>query len=350
MNFNAEMNFTDSAGRKIINRRIFALGGPTCSGKTGMAIALAQSLGGQIISADSRQIFRHMTIGTAKPSSRELSLVPHHLIDIVNPDQEFTVSDFQLRAMEIICSIPLSVPVFVVGGTGLYLRSIIEGLAHLPGPDQDFRDRMEKIDSKELHALLEAKDPVRAGEVHPRNKKRIIRSLEIIEATGRPFSENISGVRIDTGLVSMQVALTWNRETLYRRIDERVCEMMDQGFVQEVRKLLQMGYGRDLNSMTSIGYRQIIDHIEGNVNLQDTLESIQKETRNFARRQLTWFRGDSQWKWFDLSQDGFDVTLNKLSVMAKDFFRAEGGSGQHPINPGPPPGPAQGGIDAEKNI
>lgn len=268
--------------------------GPTAVGKSELALHVAAQLGGEIVSADSRQIYRYMDIGTAKPTPAEQALVRHHLIDVVDPDQEYTLVSFQrdaYRAIDDILSrgkIPL-----LVGGTGLYVKAVVEGLAipQVP-PDTAFRERMEDLARREgqetLHRQLETVDPTAARKIDRRNVRRVIRALEVFHVTGRPISD-LQSARPPAYQVFI-VGLTCDRVELYRRIDERVDKQIENGLVEEVARLTALGYGYELPSMSGLGYRQVGMYLRGEIDLPTAIQLTKHETHRFARQQYTWFR------------------------------------------------------------
>jgi len=270
--------------------------GPTAVGKSELALRLAEEFDGEIVSADSRQIYRYMNIGTAKPTSAEQSLVPHHLIDIVDPDQQYTVADYQKDAYRAIADILARgrVP-FLVGGTGLYVKAVVEGLVipRVP-PDPVLRRRLEELAEREgpetLHRELETVDPTAARNIDPRNVRRVIRGIEVFHITGKPIS-TLQRVQPPPYRV-LTIGLTCDRATLYRRIDERVDKQIAEGLVEETKRLVAMGYGYDLPSMSGLGYRQIGAYLRGEMDLPSAIQLIKNETHRFARQQYTWFRLD----------------------------------------------------------
>lgn len=284
---------------------VVAIIGPTAVGKSELAFSLAQTLDGEIVNVDSRQSYRYMDIGTAKPSLEERRAIPHHLIDIVDPDEAFSLALYQslaYRAIEDIqqrSKLPL-----LVGGSGLYMWSLIENwqIPQVP-PDPEFRRHMEEraaragIDS--LYQQLLRIDPAAAKKIDPRNVRRVIRALEVCQVTGSPFSQlqRKKSPRFETLLLG----LTANRDELYRRIDQRVDDMIKQGFVEEVKGLLDKGYGFELPAISSVGYKQIGRFIQGEVDLPTAIQQIKFETHRFARHQYAWFRlDDPSIHWFDI--------------------------------------------------
>ena len=272
--------------------------GPTAVGKTALALALAQALEGEIVSADSRQIYRHMDIGTAKPTPTERARVPHHLLDVVDPDQTLTMWEYQELANAAIHAIHLrgNLPM-LVGGTGQYITALIEGWTtpRVP-PNPEFRAELEAFAAENgcetLHIRLRQLDPAAADAIDYRNVRRVIRALEVIDATGQPFSEQRR--KNPPAYDVQQYGLTMERERLYARADQRVDDMLAQGFLDEVRRLLDMGYSRNLPAMSGLGYAELVAHLLDGVPLDEVITNTKMATHSFIRRQGTWFRGHDQ--------------------------------------------------------
>lgn len=278
------------------NPPLIAIVGPTAAGKTALSIQLALALDGEIVSADSRQIYRGMDIGTAKASPAERALVPHHLLDLVSPAEALSVAEYQRLAYAAIADIHRRgrLP-FLVGGTGQYVRAVIGGWS-IPAvpPQPELRAELEAFAKAEgaaaLHARLAALDPVAAARIDYRNIRRVIRALEVCTVTGRPISElqrkSPPPYRV------FQLGVTRPRHELYARIDARVDQMIAQGLVAEVEALAAAGFGWDLPAMTGLGYRQIGQYLRGEISLAEAIARIKKETRRFVRQQYNWFRLD----------------------------------------------------------
>jgi len=300
----------------ILSPRLVAIVGPTGIGKSRLAIRLAQTFNGEIVSADSRQVYRHMNIGTAKPTPQELSLVPHHLIDIIKPDEDFSLAQYQQLAYRAIEDIQQrSKLALLVGGSGLYVWSVVEGwgIPQVPS-DLEFRHSLERkaiaVGKDKLYQELTQADPVAAQRIDPRNVRRIIRALEVYRNTETPFSQlqykqaPLFGILI-TGL-------TADRAELYRRVDLRVDEMVEQGLVAEVKKLVEMGYDFSLPAMSGIGYKQIGMFLRGELTLAAATQQIKFETHRFVRHQYSWFRlKDDRIHWFDI-QNKVDSGITAL--------------------------------------
>lgn len=271
-------------------KKVIAIAGPTASGKTKLAIDIAKSVDGEVISADSRLVYKGFNIATAKPTIEEMQGIPHYMIDIVEPEYDFSVADFKDRAKVLIDEITAQgkVPI-VAGGTGLYFRILLENF-ELPKIEcnPNLRTELEKISNEELYNELKEKDPVYAEKVHPNNKVRLVRVLEVIRTLNKPFSEAI-------GLKEPEYDVEWifpkieSREVLYDRINRRVDMMIDMGVVEETKQLLER-HGRIKNLVCTIGYQEIIKYLDGVCSLEDAIEELKMNTRRYAKRQLTWFR------------------------------------------------------------
>ncbi len=277
--------------------------GPTAVGKTELAIQLAEQLTGEIISADSRLFYRGMDIGTAKPSAEEMARVPHHLIDIVNPDETLSLAVFQQKARDLISAIHTrsNLP-FLVGGTGQYIRAVTEGWTPPEvTPDEKMRNALENMKEERglewLHDRLRVLDSESAEKIDARNYRRTIRALEVIFTTGRKFSEQRG--QGDSPYHLITVGLIRPREELYRRVDERIDLMFANGFIDEVKGLLDQGYSPTLPSMSAIGYRECVRVIKGELSTEQAKVEMKRITRVFVRRQANWFKeSDPQIKWF----------------------------------------------------
>jgi len=284
---------------------LFALVGPTAVGKTALAIELARRFDGEIVSADSRQIYRGMDIGTAKPTCEEQARAPHHLIDIVAPDEPYTLADYQAQAYAAIDGIlARGKQPFLVGGTGLYVRAVVEGLRipRVP-PNEELRAQLALEDGAALYERLRALDPDAAARIDPRNVRRTIRALEVCLTTGAKFSE--LGRASPPSYPVTQVGLTLPRPELYARIDARVEQMMADGLVAEVEALAAQRYDWELPSMSGLGYREIGAYLRGEVSLDEAVANIKRDTRDFVRRQYAWFRlKDERIHWFENAQVG----------------------------------------------
>ncbi|NLL82115.1 MAG: tRNA (adenosine(37)-N6)-dimethylallyltransferase MiaA [Tissierellia bacterium] len=290
-----------------MKNKLFIIMGPTAVGKTSISIELARRLKGGIISADSMQIYKYMNIGTAKITKDEMKDIPHYMIDIINPDEEFTVSNYKEMATnyikEINCRNKLPI---VVGGTGLYINSLVYNL-NFTGvePNEKIRERYESIriekGNQYLHRLLENIDQDSANRISINDTKRIIRALEIYEVTGKSMEEynkNFRSPNEDYDL--LMICLNVDRQKLYNRINTRVDLMIKEGLVNEVKSILDMGFDKNLISLQGIGYKEIIRYLENECTLDEAIEKIKQASRNYAKRQLTWFRRDNRIIWIDV--------------------------------------------------
>jgi len=295
--------------------RLVAIVGPTAIGKSNLAMGLAQIIDGEIVSADSRQVYRYMDIGTAKPSLQERTLVPHHLIDVVDPDHDFNLALYQEMAYRAVADIQQRGKVaLLVGGSGLYVRAIVGGfrIPQTP-PDAELRRNLEEKASKEgaqaLHRELEQVDPDAARKIDPRNIRRLIRALEVCRISGVPFSQL---QRSSPSFQTLLIGLTTERRDLHHRIDSRVDRMMEQGLVAEVEGLLARGYSLDLPSMSGLGYKQIGQYLQGKIALDEAVQQMKFETHRFARHQYAWFRpSDKSIRWFDV-RNGVEEHIHSL--------------------------------------
>jgi tRNA dimethylallyltransferase len=283
---------------------VLAVVGPTASGKTELALAVSRILPCEIVSADSRQVYRHMAVGTAQPSAGEMEDVPHHFVGMLEPDVEFNAGKFGALGRATIAEIFRRgrVPL-VVGGSGLYLRSLLRGLFEGPGAEQTLRSELEgRLRSSGAAALLEELrkvDPAAAEKLLPANTRRIVRALEVHALSGRTISE-LQAEKVGIPFDVVQVGLRWPRAVLYGRIDARVIAMINAGLVEETRRILDLGFSPDLRSLQSVGYREAIAYIGGRITHREMIAKIQMNTRRFAKRQMTWFRADPEIRWLDV--------------------------------------------------
>lgn len=283
---------------------VILLGGPTGVGKTALAIELAVRLETDIVNADSMQVYRFMDIGTAKPTREERLTARHHLLDVVNPDESFDAARYMEMARAVVDTLHREgkVPV-IAGGTGLYMKTLISGLCEGAPASEEVRRRLflelKERGLDELHLELRGVDPELGGKIHPNDRQRILRALEVFRLTGSPLSYWQEQHRFEgSPYANIKVGLFRDRRETYERIDRRVRRMMDQGFLGEAEGLLRMGYGPELKPMQSLGYRHLVGHLLGKISLDAAVHEIQKETRHYAKRQLTWFRGDPEFHWF----------------------------------------------------
>ena len=300
--------------------KVIVICGPTGIGKTAVGIQLAERLGGEIISADSMQIYRYMDIGTAKPTVDEQDRILHHMIDIVNPDEDFDAVRFAETAREKVMQLhQRGVVPLVVGGTGLYIKALLQGLFQSDPVDPAIRERLKKeaaqFGSSALYDRLKQVDPDTAGRLHPNDSYRITRALETMESTGRTISEHQQDHGFaDEPFHALKICLQMDRQTLYERIDQRVDLMVEAGLVDEVKKLLAMGYSADLKSMQSIGYRHMAEFLAERLSRDECVRTLKRDTRRFAKRQFTWFSADQQIKWYEPDQ------LDEIVRLVKGFL------------------------------
>lgn len=286
--------------------------GPTAVGKTQLAVRLGAELGGEIVSADSRQIYRGLDIGTAKPTARQQQRVPHHLIDIIDPDEKFTLALYQEMACAAIDDILAGGKVpLLVGGAGLYVRAVVENW-EVPrvAPDERLRAELyrqaEEEGAESLHARLREVDPLAAERIEAHNVRRVVRALEVYLVSGTPISR-LRGKR-PSPYRSLQIGLTMKRAELYRRIDRRVDDMIEAGLVEEVRSLVERGYSPDLPAMSGLGYGQIGRYLRGEISLEETIGRIKYDTHRFVRHQYNWFRlNDERIHWFDALSEPYQA-------------------------------------------
>lgn len=288
---------------------LVAVVGPTASGKTALAVELAEHLNTEIISADSMQFYRGMEIGTGAPSIEELDRVKHHFIGHLTPNEEMSAADFQENARSIVQQLnDDGKTAVVVGGSGLYIQALIDGLFEGPGKDQDLRDRLieeaDKAGIESLFARLKDVDPDYTEKIAATDLRRIVRALEVYELSGSPFSE-LHKVHKDAipSIESLQLALAWPREVLYDRVNGRVDSMLMDGLLAEIRDLVAQGYGPDIHRLKSLGYREMLSHVEGKQSLEEATISMKMYTRRYAKRQTTWFNGDSRVNWLKTDSD-----------------------------------------------
>ena len=312
----------------IPNHRLIIVCGPTGAGKTGFAIDLARQFDAEIVGADSMQIYRKMDIGTAKPTAAEKAAVPHHLIDVVDPDEPFDAARYaEMAAACVHAVITRGRNVFVVGGTGLYIKALVYGLFEEGPSDANLRRRLNRQakaqGSERLHRRLQKVDPATAERIHPNDTYRIVRALEVHTLTGEPMSlflrrHAFRRPRFD----ALEIGLSWPRPVLYDRINRRVDSMMAEGFLDEVRRLLADGYARELKSMQSLGYRHLTAVIDGSLKLADAVSILKRDHRRYAKRQLTWFKARPAVRWLTPQQ------MDTAAGWIRDFL-----AGGHPLQP-----------------
>ena len=310
------------AARIEIERpRVVILLGPTGVGKSRLAIEWAEELGGEIISADSMQVYRYMDIGTAKPTLGDQKRVRHHLIDLVTPDQPFHAALYRTLGRKAIDQLYQDKkPIWVVGGTGLYIKTLTQGLFSSPKIDPHVRESL-KQEAKEkgadaLYGRLKEVDPNTAIRLHPNDLFRIIRALEVFDSTGAPISFYREQHRFgERPYLTLKMGLEMDRDMLYRRIEERVNQMLEKGFLQEVEKLMEVGYGPELKPMQGLGYKQMVQFLSKEIKWDEAVGQMKRDTRHYAKRQLTWFKADPEVQWWDESTD-----RQKIFLKIKSFW------------------------------
>lgn len=306
-----------------MERVVCVIAGPTCSGKTDVGIRLAQKINGEIISADSRQVYKHLTIGTAKPSREELEKVKHHFIDELEPDVEFNASKFEIEAIQKINKIfnDGKIPI-VVGGSGLYIKALVDGIMNSVDTDSDYRNELyelrEKFGNDYLYEQLKQVDPKSAEEMLPQNWKRVIRSLEVFHLTGEPIWKHHAEFERKLDFEFLQFGLEWERETLYQNINSRVDEMIEKGLVEEVKEILSLGFSKELYALNTVGYKEIISFLNEEIDLERAIELIKRNTRRYAKKQMTWFRGDSRINWVKMESKN---ETEKVALEAAGRFK-----------------------------
>jgi tRNA dimethylallyltransferase len=295
--------------------RVVILLGPTGVGKSKWAIEWAEELGGEIISADSMQVYRYMDIGTSKPTLDDQKRVKHHLIDLVTPDQPFHAALYRTLGRKTIDRLYQDKKyIWVAGGTGLYIKTLLQGLFSSPKIDPKTREHL-KQEAKEkgadvLYERLNKVDPRTASRLHPNDLFRMIRALEVFDSTGVPISSYREQHRFgEKPYATFKIGLKMNRERLYPRIEERVDQMLEKGFLQEVERLMEMGYGPELKPMQSLGYKQMVQFLLKEIGWEEAVRQMKRDTRHYAKRQWTWFKSDPEVQWRDPSTDQEKIIL-----------------------------------------
>ena len=303
---------------------LIILTGPTAVGKTSLSISLAKAVDGEIISADSMQVYKYMDIGTAKITPEETEGIPHYLISEFEPDEEFNVVKFQEYAKKYIKTIhdKNKIPI-LVGGTGFYIQAVLYDIEfEETSSDNSYRDELaelaEKYGPQYLHDMLAKADPASAKAIHPNNVKRVIRALEYIKHTGEPISAHNEAQRSkESPYLYRYFVLNKDRDKLYESINKRVDIMIDKGLVDEVKRLTDMGYTKDMVSMQGLGYKEIIDYLEGNCSLEEAIYTIKRDTRHYAKRQLTWFKREKDVIW--INKDDFESDEDILEFILENL-------------------------------
>ena len=315
-----------------MKKPIIIIAGPTACGKTGVSIELAKRIDGEIISADSMQVYKYMDIGTAKVTKEETQGIKHYLVDELYPDEEFNIKVFQEKALKYIDEIHSrgKIPI-LVGGTGFYINSVIyKNDFDETTADSDFRNKLKQTAREKgnefVHNMLKEVDQASYESIHPNNLKRVIRALEFYNQTGKPISlHNEEEKKREEFFNAALIILNMDRETLYGRIDERVDIMVKDGLVEEVKKLLDMGYNENMVSMKGIGYKELIPYFKGECSLEYAISEIKKNTRHFAKRQVTWFKYQTDGLWIAMDGKSKESAAEEIIsyLKEKDFFKNE---------------------------
>ena len=301
-------------------RPILVIVGPTAVGKTEVAIGVAKRVDGEIISADSMQVYKGLDIGTAKPIEIERKGVPHYLLDVVDVDEEFSVADYQVMVEDVLKDLAIrgKTPI-LTGGTGLYIRAVLEGfIFDSQGKDEDLRARMKKAAETEgnlaLHHQLAMVDPDTANRLHPNDLRRVIRALEVYHTTGQPLSWHLDAQkRLPPRHQAVKFGLTRHRPRLYQRINARVDQMMEAGLLDEVKGLLDRGLAEGATAMQALGYKELVGYLKGEYDLAEAIRLLKRDTRRYAKRQLTWFRRDEEITWLDLDKLTMEDAIDKIA-------------------------------------
>lgn len=301
---------------------VIVIVGPTCSGKTKISLLLSERLNTEIISADSRQVFKLLDIGTAKPEKIYLKKVKHHFINELRPDEDFNASIFAEKSETIIQEIIYKnkIPV-VVGGSGLYVKALIDGITESADTNKVIRTKLLELKTKYgnyyLYNELRKVDEASAIKMLPQNWKRVMRALEVFQLTGKPIWQHHTDEVYTQKFKFRQVGLFWNRELLYKNIENRVDEMIKLGLIEEVKSVLLAGYSKSLNALNTVGYKEIIQYLENEITLDRAIELIKRNTRRYAKRQMTWFNADKRIEWFQI--DSENDLVNLADKIAKEI-------------------------------
>ena len=310
-----------------MNTKIICIAGPTASGKTALAVALAKELDAEVVSCDSMQIYRGMDIGTAKPTKEEMQGIPHHMLDVADPGEDFSVSRYCEMASPIVDDIlARGKHVIVAGGTGLYMDALIRGNSFAPYPSTGMREKLEKqADEEGMQAMLDlltSIDPQAAAKLHLADRKRILRALEVYYETG----DTITAHNLKTQVIPPKYQAIWfgledqERSALYKRIDQRVLEMMDLGLLDEIKRLLSQGISEKSTAMQAIGYKELLDALAGRYSIEEAIAQVQQSSRHYAKRQLTWFRRNNSIHWLVRQQgDTTKEILEKARQVLGEF-------------------------------
>jgi tRNA dimethylallyltransferase len=301
-----------------LEQRVIIIAGPTCSGKTALSILLAGELQSEVISADSRQVYKYLDIGTAKPAAEDMAGIKHHFIDEIEPDGNFNANLFEQKSLEIIGQLHQkdTIPV-VAGGSGLYIKALVDGITESAVYSDEIREKLLKEKEENgiffLYEKLKKLDPVSADRMLPQNWKRVLRALEVILFTGKPIWQHHKEYERDCNINFIQYALNWDRPRLYSNINKRVDKMIEAGLVDEVKSLLEKGFASKVNALNTVGYKEIIEYLESRISLDTAIELIKRNTRRYAKKQMTWFRADDRINWLPIeSQEDLPGLKNRI--------------------------------------
>ncbi len=297
--------------------KVLILVGPTAVGKTALSLDLAEQLNAEMVSADSRQVYKFMDVGTAKPTPEELERIPHHFIDIRFPDQLYSAGEYGRDARDVIATLlSKSITPLVVGGSGFYIRALVDGLfaPHVTDPEikEQWRQRIKMEGKEQVFAFLQKVDPETGARLHINDTQRVVRALEVWELTGKPISEFRQGEETPASFIPLFFGLNRKRDELYARIEQRVDDMISEGLVAEVENLLHMGYGPQYNALRTVGYREVFDYFEGKIDYETMIDTIKQNTRRYAKRQLTWFRKDERIFWLYPGEQSHDFIVESI--------------------------------------
>ena len=302
-----------------MERKVIVIVGPTYSGKTKVGISLAQKLQSEIISADSRQIYKKLTVGTAKPTQDELRTIKHHFIDFLEPDETYNISRFETDSLKVIDELISQgkIPI-VVGGSGLYIKALTEGIFNSVDSDDEYRAELkelrEKFGNEYLYGELKKVDPQSVAGMLPQNWKRVMRALEVFHLTGEPIWKFQENYERKTDYNFILFGLNWDRNILYANIERRVDEMIENGLVNEVKNILSLGYSKNINSLNTVGYKEIISYLDNEITLERAIELIKRNTRRYAKRQMTWFRKTENIKWLTCDESSSPEQLTSQII------------------------------------
>lgn len=286
-------------------------------------MALAELMNSEIISADSRQVYKYLDIGTAKPEKKYLEKFKHHFIDELDPDQDFNASKFSADAQKIIDKLfyEKKIPI-VVGGSGLYVKGLIDGIAESANTNPEIRmqllDLRKKYGNEHLYNELRKVDEISADKMLPQNWKRVIRALEVYKLTGKPIWQHHAEKGRQSNFKFIQIGLRWDRDLLYKNIEKRVDEMFETGLIDEVKNILNLGYPKTINALNTVGYKEIIEYLDDQISLDRAIELIKRNSRRYAKRQMTWFNADKRIEWHQIKSEADLFKLAK--IIAKDFY------------------------------